>query len=312
MEILSISFRAVFPIFVYMAVGYLLRALKVVDIATLRKMNRVAFLVFLTTKIFYNVYSADLGEVFAPKLVLFVAVCVLALFFLAYLIIPRVEKENPNRSVLIQAIYRSNYAIYGTELAYSVYGNTALELASGMSAVAVGLYNILAVTTFEIFRGRRPKVKDLILRVLRSPLIVAIILGSLVNLSGLHFPEIVDTTIHTFGNVTTPVMFMILGGMLQFGDFRKYRKKLITVTLVRMLVVPAVFLTLGVLAGFRNAELMMVLAVFATPMAIATFAMASNMGGNAELAGDLIALTSVVSVVTIFLWITLLKMLGYM
>lgn len=312
MEILSISFRAVFPIFTYMAVGYLLRALKVVDIALLRRMNRVAFLAFLTTKIFYNVYSADLASVFAPRLVLFVAVCILALYLVAFLVVPRVEKEDPNRSVLIQAVYRSNYAIYGTELAYSVYGNTALELASGMSAVAVGLYNVLAVTTFEIFRGRRPKAGDLILRVLRSPLIVAIILGSLVNLTGFRFPEIVDDTIYTFGSVTTPVMFMILGGMLQFGDFKKYAKKLITVTVIRMVLVPAVFLGLGVLAGFRNEELMMVLAVFATPMAIATFAMASNMGGNAELAGDIIALTSVVSVFTIFVWITLLKMLGYM
>ena len=222
------------------------------------------------------------------------------------------EKEDPNRSVLIQTVYRSNYAIYGTELAQSVYGSSALEMASGMSAVVVGLYNVLAVTTFEIFRGKRPKPLELVVRVLRSPLIMAIILGAAVNLCGIRFPGILDKTISTFGNVTTPVMFMVLGGMLEFGDFRKYKKKLITVTVVRMVIVPAVFLTLGVLAGFRDAELMMVLAVFATPMAIATFAMASNMGGNAELAGDAIALTSVVSVITIFLWITLLKMLGYM
>ena len=50
--------------------------------------------------------------------------------------------------------------------------------------------------------------------------------------------------------------------------------------------------------------------VFASPTAVNSFTMAQQMGGDAELAGDIVVVTSAVSMLTMFLWVFLFKSLG--
>ena len=54
----------------------------------------------------------------------------------------------------------------------------------------------------------------------------------------------------------------------------------------------------------------MVFGVFASPTAVNSFTMAQQMGGDAELAGDIVVTTSAASILTMFLWIFLFKSLG--
>ncbi|MBE6596490.1 MAG: AEC family transporter, partial [Ruminococcaceae bacterium] len=72
----------------------------------------------------------------------------------------------------------------------------------------------------------------------------------------------------------------------------------------RLILVPAVFLFVAAYVfGFRGADLAILIAVFATPSAVSSFTMAQQMGGDHELAGQLVMFGTVTSVLTIFLWI---------
>ena len=70
------------------------------------------------------------------------------------------------------------------------------------------------------------------------------------------------------------------------------------------------FPALGALLGFRDAAFVSLLGVFASPTAVNSFTMAQQMGGDAELAGDTVVVTSAVSMLTMFLWVFLFKSLG--
>ena len=50
--------------------------------------------------------------------------------------------------------------------------------------------------------------------------------------------------------------------------------------------------------------------VFATPVAVASAIMAKEMGADDELAGQLVVWTSLVSTVTIFIYVTVLRIIG--
>ena len=52
------------------------------------------------------------------------------------------------------------------------------------------------------------------------------------------------------------------------------------------------------------------LAIFGTPVALATYTMSFNMEGDAEFAGQIVFLSTAVSVFTLFLWIYFLKSMG--
>ena len=54
----------------------------------------------------------------------------------------------------------------------------------------------------------------------------------------------------------------------------------------------------------------MIFEMYATPVATASYSMAQNMGGDGELAGQFVVLSTAASVVTIFLWVYLFTNIG--
>ena len=79
-----------------------------------------------------------------------------------------------------------------------------------------------------------------------------------------------------------------------------------------MIVVPFAFLPLGALLGFRGQSLCAIMVTFAAPSAVASYPMAVAMGADGQLAGQLVCTTTVLSVITIFLWTFAFKSLGLM
>ena len=88
------------------------------------------------------------------------------------------------------------------------------------------------------------------------------------------------------------------------------KSKLIGDVIGRLAVVPAIGLTVGILLGFRNVELVTLIAIFASPSAVSSFPMAQQMDSDAELAGDAVVFSSMFSCFTMFLRIFAAKSLG--
>lgn len=78
----------------------------------------------------------------------------------------------------------------------------------------------------------------------------------------------------------------------------------------KLFLVPAVGYMIAAYMGYRNVELLSLGAMFMSPVASSSYNMAEAMGGNGELAGAVVVSTSVVSVVSIFLWIFLMSNIG--
>ena len=108
MQNFLISFNVVFPIAVMMALGYLMKEIKLVNDVTVKEMNNVVFRIFLPLMVFKNVYESEIAEVFNPRLIIFASSVTVAVILLLFLIVPIFEKDNSKRGVLIQAIFRSN------------------------------------------------------------------------------------------------------------------------------------------------------------------------------------------------------------
>ena len=98
-----------------------------------------------------------------------------------------------------------------------------------------------------------------------------------------------------------------------FVDFSKARanSKLLVISVTgRLVVVPLIFLSLAVALGIRDVSLAALIAVYASPTSVSSFPMAQQMGGNGDLAGGQVVFTTVFSILTVFLWVFVLKSLG--
>ncbi len=312
MENLVLSINVVLPLFLMMALGYFLKTIKFFDGQTLKKMNVSVFRVFLPILIFNNVYHSELEGVFNLKMIIFSIISIALMFLFLFLVIPLFEKDRSRCGVLVQGIFRSNFVIFGVPIAESICGDEAKGVAAVLVTIIIPVYNLLAVVVLEVFRGQKPDFKKIFLGIITNPLIISSTIGLVILFSGLKLPYSVEKTVSDLSGIATPLALVVLGGSVNFGKTKGFIKELIAGLSGKLVISPLVFMPIAVLLGFRNAELAVLLSVFASPAAVSSFTMAEQMGGDGELAGQLVAFGAAVSSLTIFIWIFILKQLGYM
>lgn len=310
MENLMISANAVLPMCLVMALGYGTRRLGWLRREEISTINKIAFRIFLPCLLYYNIYCSDLSGSFDPLLMAYAVGGVLLTFGLALGYTLLTEKLPERRGVLIQGMFRSNYVIMGIPVATALLGADQLGTVSILIAVIVPLFNMLAVVVLEVFRGQKPKPLHILGQIAKNPLVIGSVLGILTLVAGIRLPHILEQTIQSVSAIASPLQLFLLGAFFQFSGLKTYRRELVTVSIAKLIVSPGLFLGLGALLGFRDVAFVSLIGIFASPTAVNSFTMAQQMGGDAELAGDIVVTTSAASILTMFLWIFLFKSLG--
>ena len=311
-ESLFISLEIVLPLFFLMAIGYIIKRTGMMNETSVKQVNSIIFKIFLPLLVFLNIYNTELAESFNSKLLLYAVAGVLIQFVLSLCLVILVEKENSRRGVMLQGMFRSNFVLFGIPISTALFGDQAAGLAAILIAVIIPLYNVLAVISLEIFNGRRPNILKILLGIVTNPLIIGSVVGVLFLLFHIELPTVLYETVSDISGIATPLAFIILGASFNFGDVGKYARELSLVLGCKLVIFPVLFLGIALLLGFRDAPLAVLLTVFGAPIAVSSFTMAQQMGGDHALAGQLVVFSSIFSIVTMFLFIFLLKEMAFL
>ncbi|MGV8982323.1 AEC family transporter [Clostridium sp.] len=305
------SLNVVLPLLIMMGVGWGLKYFKVCDESFFKTANKLTFKIFLPLLLFNNIYSSDIQSSFNLKLIIFVVSSILITVILLTLIIPRIEKQNANRGVLIQALFRSNYILFGVPICMNLFGQADMGITSMLAVFVVPLYNFLAVVVLATYANKENNevgsIKKTLIDVVKNPLIIACVIGIIMATLGLKIPTVLDKTITDISKIATPFALIILGGEFALSNALKNIKYIAWVSIFKLIVIPAIIIFSAILIGFRQFELGVLLSIFASPIAVSSFVMAQNVKSNDELAGQLVATTTILSSFTIFFFILILK-----
>lgn len=312
MESLRIALEIVLPIFLLLAVGYVVKLTGMMNDASVRQVNGVIFKIFLPLLVFLNIYNTDLASSFDSKLLLFTSAGVLLQFIISLCLVILLEHDNARRGVMLQGMFRSNFVLFGIPISTALFGDAAAGIASILIAVIIPMYNILAVVSLESFNGKKPSLLKILAGILTNPLIIASAIGILFVLFHVTLPKVLYKTVSDLSSIATPLAFVMLGASFSFGDIGQRARPLSLTLMVKLVIYPALFLGLAILLGFRGAQIAVLLTVFGSPIAVSSFTMAQQMGGDDKLAGQLVVFSSLLSVLTIFLLIFGLKELAFL
>ena len=213
---------------------------------------------------------------------------------------------------MIQGTFRSNFLLFGVPLGLSIGGTAGSTLAAVVASFYVPVINMLSVISLYVFSESKDKnLKAALIGIVKNPLIIGGVSGLLFSLVrntiGFEIPTMLDTTLNNIKSTATPFAFLILGGDLKFGNLLKNVKFSAMSVLGKIVIIPAVMITVSALLGFNQLEMAILIAVFATPNAVSSYAMARNYEADYELAGEIITLGTLFSIITIFIFITLAK-----
>ncbi len=331
-HILQTAFNAVFPVVILIGLGYFLRRKHFLTEEFVKVGNKLGYNVCLPVMLFVNVYNIEGFEVIQWDIVIYSMVMVIVLFLLGYLSVLKITPVAERRGVILQAVFRSNTAIIGLSLAASLGGPEAVALSSIITAFSLPVLNICAVLALSIFKsdGSRIDFRKLLSDILHHPLIRAIAIGMVFLLlravqqaafGGVVFSLKEDlkfayTALNNIKSIASPLALIVLGGQFDFSAARGMFREIAAGTLWRVVFAPliamggAVLLSSRLNLGWGPQVYPGLIGLFGSPVAVSSAIMAGQMGGDEQLATQLVVWTHVASIATMFLTVCILMSMG--
>ena len=306
MENFIFTASVILPLFTMLALGYFLRRIGVFTDAFVVHSNKVAFKIFLPAMLLLGMVSQREVLFYELDVLKFVVLSTLILVVLYAVLVPFFEKDKRKCGSIVQAMFRSMILVFGTPIVYNIYGEPGLA-PMAMVVFALSIVNsVLSVMLFSYFGSSGSalmKLKRLLIDIAVNPFVIVAAIGMLVIALDASLPFLIETTLSSLSAIAAPLALLAIGGSFRFGQAFNNLKYLVPVVIARMLLHPLIMIFIAVSMGFQGARLVVLLINFGSPVATVTQAVAQEMGGDSELAGQITVLTTLVSGFSIFIFI---------
>jgi len=323
MESLVFATNAILPIVIMVMIGYFIKRIGLLKPDAAKVINNIVFRVLLPAMLFLNIYKiADLGSI-SLNYVWYVLGFTILLFLIFLPIVNVMFKQKNQRGVILQSIFRSNYALIGIPLATALFGDEGAAIASLLAAFIVPVFNILGVICLCIYSDEgNPDFKKILINIAKNPLILGVMAGlaalgirALFVKTGVEF-RLTDVSpifsvLTYLSNAATPMALLALGAQFEFSAIPTLKKQILFGIALRSVAIPSLALAVAYFMGiFNGAHFAAFVAMFATPVAVSTVPMCQEMGADHALAGQLVVWTTTISSVVIFIASFVLKAVG--
>lgn len=199
-----------------------------------------------------------------------------------------------------QVAFRFNSYI-ALALAERLLGAPGVAWVALLIALCVPICNVAAVWPLARHGGH-----GLLRELARNPLILSTVAGLLANLAGLRLPEPAALTLHRIGLAALPLGLMAVGAGLRFGALKDAPGLATTLLAIRHGVLPLWSLGLSAMLALPAPQRTLLLCFAALPTASSAYVLAVRMGGNGAFVAGLVTLSTLLGMVTLPLWLSLL------
>ena len=311
MSNLIYSINATLPIFLLIILGKVLKTTKIINDEFTKTADRYVFRIALPALLFSDLTENNVGSAFDGKYVLFCFSVTIFSIAVLWGLTEKFMKNEEQKGAFIQGSYRSSAAILGLAFINNMYDSVGM--APLMIIGCVPLYNIFAVIILTLKGdngGKKPNMKETFINVMKNPILLSILSALPFALLNLHFPSFVNKAIGSVANTATPLALISIGASFEGKKALKKMKPTLLASFIKLILLAGLFLPLAVFFGYRNQELMALLVMLGSPTTVSSYIMAKNTGNDGILTSSIIVLTTLLSSLTLTLWIFVLKSFG--
>lgn len=314
MENFLFSLNASMPVFLVIVLGWMLMQMKLFNKEFLAVADKYVFKVALPVLLFRDISTTNLREGLDWSFVFFCMGATTVMFLGVWLFASLLMKDKSLVGAFTQASVRGSAAILGIAFVENIYGDSGM--APLMIVSAVPLFNIYSVIILTCCSqsgtgmSRAQTIRKACINVLKNPIIIGIVLGIPFSVFGITLPTILSKTVSNIAATATPIALLVVGANFEGRKAISKIKPTIIATLLKLMIVPAVFFPLAVMMGFRESQLVAILVMLGSPTTVTCYIMAKNMGNDAELSSSIVVMSTLLSSVTLTFWIFLLRTLS--
>jgi len=304
--------NSITPIFMIILVGKLLQKSGFFPAEFFRGMSRLVFWIFLPSLLIEKISTSEFDVISVSRVVLVMSVATLLCMLMAIPISRALKLPPRGRGAFVQGSFRGNLAYVGLPViifALSEYQPKAETLATVTLAPMVIVYNLFSVFILVHYgpdRERSTSTFRILLKPLVSnPLILACAIAICIKATGLALPVAVHRTLTGLAGASLPLALMSIGSSLSFERLHSAASPSLTAALIKIGAAPALGFLLACMMGLGTVELMITVLMLACPTAAASYVMADAMGSDTVIAGRVVAISTLLSAISLSLIIAL-------
>lgn len=302
------SLNSTMPLFLVMVIGYLLRRKGMLTKEFCTAAEKFNFDVTLPALLIRDLSQIDIYSAFDLKFILYCALATSGFFGLVWLGARLFIRDKESVGAFVQVSCRSSAAVLGIALIQNMYGTSGMAPMMIIGAVPLfNIYSVLVLTLENPANKESGALKKALINIVKNPIIIGIFAGVLISLSGITFPTIVSKTISNIAAMASPLALIVIGATFEFKGALGKLKLSVIASALKLMIIPAVFLGIAVLCGFRNEKMVAIMVMLCGSSTPSCYIMAKNMGGDAELSSSVVVLTTLLSAFTLTFWIWLLR-----
>lgn len=289
---LEIFTTKLMPIILYFLIGYSLKKFGVLKKEEAGVLIRLVFYLMSPAVIITSMSSMKFSEtlIYYP----ISAICIHIFMYFLTLIIANKLKISDKEKVIFRGSTLIMNMTFVLPFFIVFFGEENVYLLSLFDAG-----NLLMVTTvvYSIFITNSGSLLNKIKTVLKSPLIISMIIGALLNITGIRLPRGVEITIQNIASITGTVIMIALGAYFT-PKFSKLKLSVIVI-LVKMLGVVFIGTILGKVLPIDEMGKMLILLGAMSPVGNNVLSYALITDGDVEMATNVISLSNIVSFIAI-------------
>jgi predicted permease len=296
LDFFTFAVAVIGPVILMIAFGYGLYRYGTLDEPFVEKASRLVFNFALPALLFTTISTSSVSQLTDPKVISIGMGTTLLVVLLMLIVTPYLVKNKDDRGVVIQGSFRSNMGIIGLAYCANAYGSEGLAYGSVYLGGLTILYNLLSVAVLNIYQDKETSYLKIAKDIATNPIILSIIAGLLVSISHINIPAIVTNSAEYFAQLTLPLALLCTGAALRFSTMRQNGVASILSIVTKCVLYPLIVVGVGIIAGLDGMPLMIVFLMAICPTAAASYVMVRKIGGNHELAAQIVAISTVLSV----------------
>lgn len=298
------------PIFTVIGIGWLARECGFIPSEFMGPANRLVFYVSIPAMVFRAVSQGDFLADFNVGVLLIALAAMVVLFWVALALAAAAHVAGHAKGTFVQSSFHGNLGYIGLATCYYFLGDAGFAGASILIGFMMIFQNLLAVFVLS-FDGKGPAGPKPLLstvgRVAGNPIILSAIAGVVFSFSRLRVPEVVGRSLDILSGMGLPMALILIGSSLTFDLMRSRLVQVMLSSLMKLVLLPGLGFALYRAWHIAPSDYAPGLILLATPSATITYVMAREMNGDADLAVATISTSTLLSALTLTLWLGVLQ-----
>lgn len=305
---MSIILLTVASVLLVIMTGYALSRFLMTDPSFWQGVSKLCYWVLFPIMLVKVLAGADFSGAWVGDLVMLLWGALLLMVVFSLLSGRILGLSGPSTSSILQGNLRHNTFV-GIAIMGDMLGVRGIELAALATGILVPAVNVLCVILMmrlngsEMGQGEGTMKRLIVKELARNPLIIAVIVGIAINLSGFSIPALIAQTMDLLSRAALPMLLMAVGASMKFRAISSNWQALLSVLLGKGILMPGFTLAVSLLLGLPSEAIMVAVVFTSLPTAAAAYALAQQLKGDVPLMADIISVQTLASMVTLTLWL---------